>query len=350
MMPRISDNILTIIADMPPAYFAMVMATGIVSIASQLLGFDVIAVPLLWLNAFFYVVLWTLSIFRIGLYPQNFWSDFRSHERGPGYFTMIAGTCILGSQFVILQEAFELAIALWLVALALWFILVYGVFTALAVRAPKPLLQGSISGIWLVATVGAQSLSVLAGRLAPHFLAWAEALLLVGLCMFLIGGMLYLVIITLIFHRLLFLALPPEDVTPPYWINMGAAAITTLAGLTLVENGAGYSFVQAVSPFVLGFTLFFWAAASWWIPLLVLLGAWRYFVNRVKFTYSPQYWSVVFPLGMYTTCTAHLAGVTGMDWLMDIPRVFIWIALTAWAITFAGLIKSLFRSLSGPHQ
>ena len=42
------------IADLPPAYFAMVMATGIVSIASHLLGFRYLDISLLWLNVVFY--------------------------------------------------------------------------------------------------------------------------------------------------------------------------------------------------------------------------------------------------------------------------------------------------------
>ena len=41
---------------MHPAYFAMVMATGIVSIACHLLGMPVVALALFWLNIVFYVV------------------------------------------------------------------------------------------------------------------------------------------------------------------------------------------------------------------------------------------------------------------------------------------------------
>jgi tellurite resistance protein TehA-like permease len=349
-MPRVSSNIRMMIAEMPPAYFAMVMATGIVSIACHLLGFEFIAAPLLWLNVCFYVALWALTIVRVGLYPKRFLSDFRSHRVAPGFFTMVAGTCILGSQFVILRHAFHEGIILWVAGFALWGLLVYGVFSALAVKMNKPLFTESIDGIWLVTTVSTQSVSVLAALLEPHFPWYDGVLLFIALCMFLIGGMLYLIIITLIFYRLLFLELKPEAFAPTYWINMGAVAITTLAGSTLVESGESYPFLQTVKPFVIGFTVFFWAAATWWIPFLIVLGVWRYLVKRVEFAYTPQYWSVVFPLGMYTTCTAHLSGVLGLDWLMAIPRFFIYCALIAWALTFIGLIKSLAGSLSGFHQ
>ena len=53
------------IANLPPAYFAMVMATGIVSIASHLLGFRFLDISLLWLNVLFYAILWGLNIVRV---------------------------------------------------------------------------------------------------------------------------------------------------------------------------------------------------------------------------------------------------------------------------------------------
>jgi hypothetical protein len=58
--------------------------------------------------------------------------------------------------------------------------------------------------------------------------------LFVALSMYLLGAMLYLTIITLIFYRFTFLPMPMERLTPPYWINMGAVAVTTLAGCTLL--------------------------------------------------------------------------------------------------------------------
>jgi hypothetical protein len=39
-------------------------------------------------------------------------------------------------------------------------------------------------------------------------------------------------------------------------------------------------------PFVKGFSLFFWAIATWWIPMLVVLGIWRYLICRVPFAYD----------------------------------------------------------------
>jgi tellurite resistance protein TehA-like permease len=95
-----------------------------------------------------------------------------------------------------------------------------------------------------------------------------------------------------------------------------------------------------LAPFVKGFTLFFWAIGTAWIPMLVLLGVWRYLIRGVPFTYDPLYWGGVFPLGMYSVCTYRLAKILGASFLMPLSDVFMIVAVVAWAATFAGLIDS----------
>ncbi len=153
--------------------------------------------------------------------------------------------------------------------------------------------------------------------------------------------MLYLLLISLIFYRFTFFNLTTASLTPPYWINMGAVAITTLAGARLILAAPGWSLLAEILPFINGFTLFFWVAGTWWIPLLFILGIWRHLYKRFPLAYDPQYWGMVFPLGMYTACTFQLSKALNFEYLMLIPRCFIYLALGAWLVTFIGLIRSL---------
>ena len=127
----------------------------------------------------------------------------------------------------------------------------------------------------------------------------------------------------------------------------GAVAITTLAGSTLMLHAGQWEFLEGLVPFLRGFTLFFWATATWWIPLLFILGIWRHGYRRFPLRYDAQYWGMVFPLGMYTVSTAQLARATGLSYFDTIPRVFVGIAIAAWLFTGAGMVGRLLGRARG---
>jgi len=333
------------VAELHPGSFALVMATGIVSIAASLLGMRLVSRVLLWANALFFAALWILTLIRLAAHFPRLASDLTDHARGPGFFTVVAGTCVFGSQLVVLLEAFGTALILLALGALVWLVLIYGFLTAVMVRESKPDLGAGIHGGWLIAVVATQSLAVLASFLAPRYPAWAQGLLFAALCLYLLGGLLYLVLITLILYRLAFFPLTPAGLPPVYWVAMGAAAITTLAGARLMLDADQWPFLAGILPFLKGFTLLFWAAATWWIPLLTILGVWRHLARRFPLRYETPYWSLVFPLGMYTASTFVLAKGEGLAFLTVISRYFIWVAFAAWLLTFAGMIASLAKGL-----
>jgi hypothetical protein len=48
---------------------------------------------------------------------------------------------------------------------------------------------------------------------------------------------------------------------------------------------------------------------------------------------------------MYAVCTFEMVHAMSLDFLLPIARVFVYMALLAWAMTFVGLIRSLVGSL-----
>ncbi len=332
------------LAGMSPAYFALVMATGIVSLASQQLGLHAIAIALFGLNAVAWVVLWLLSLLRMVRHRRRFFGDMVDHLRGPGFFTAVAGTAVLGSQCALLAGDYRAAAALWGLAIVLWVGLTYTVFAAFTIKEDKPTLDRGITGGWLLAVVATQSIAVLSALLAAHIdQPWKLELNFFALSMWLWGGMLYIWMMSLIFYRYAFFRFSPGDLAPPYWINMGAMAISTLAGSLLIANAPDAPFLRSLLPFLKGFTVFYWATGTWWIPMLLVLAAWRYVFKRFPLRYDPLYWGAVFPLGMYAASTHEMARAMEFGFLGFLPPLFLGAALLAWTAACAGLLRRLAR-------
>lgn len=85
--------------------------------------------------------------------------------------------------------------------------------------------------------------------------------------------------------------------------------------------------------------------------MLVLLGVWRHGYGRFPLHHHPLFWGAVFPLGMYTACTHRLAEVTAASLIAVILKGFIYVAMTAWLVTFAGMMHGIvagLRKTKGP--
>ncbi len=335
------------VKDLSPANYAMVMATGIVSIAADSMGMERVAVALFWLNVGFFLVLWALSALRAAFFTRRFLDDMFDHQRGPGFLTVVAASCVLGSQFVILQGYYAPAFALWGVGCILWLGLTYAIFTGFSMKATKPPLDQGINGAWLLFVVAPQSIAVLSALLAARpGQQYTDEFSFLALSLWLCGGIIYVWLMAIIIYRLLFFKISPSDMAPSYWISMGAMAISTLAGAGLVVNAPGTPFLEALLSFLKGLTILYWAVGTWWIPALAIFWMWRHVYERVVLTYEPAQWSAVFPLGMYAAATFQMQRAMNLSFLKPISYCFVYIALVAWLAAFVGLVHTVVRQLA----
>ena len=327
------------------------MATGIVSLSAYLLGMPRLAFGLFVMNIAAYAAIWILNLIRFYRFREAMLRDLVNHRHGPGFLTAVAASGILGGQFVVMTANYRVAVGLLVLAIGLWIVLIYTILTVLTIKEDKPTLDEGITGAWLLAVVATQAVASLSALVALH---WHEPYRLMinffALSMWLWGGMLYIWMISLIFYRYTFFRFAPHDLSPPYWINMGAMAISTLAGARLIANAPEEPFLQSMLPFLKGFTVFYWATGTWWIPMLLILGIWRFVYRRFPLEYDPLYWGAVFPIGMYTACTFQMAQAMDLGFLFVVPRFFVYVALGAWAFTLLGLSRRLASGLFGFFQ
>ncbi|MDE1961377.1 MAG: tellurite resistance/C4-dicarboxylate transporter family protein [Xanthomonadaceae bacterium] len=329
---------------MSPGYFSMVMATGILSLAAHLLAVPLVPDVLFALNWILFVIICVLAVARLYWYPRRVIEDLFDHLRASGFFTFVAACSILGSQCLLLGGSLRIAVLLGGAGLLAWIGLIYTIFAVLTVKTHKPSLDRGINGGWLLAVVATQSMAVLAALIAARVPQPLRLELnFFALSMWLWGGMLYIWMMSLIFYRYTFFEFSPADLSPPYWINMGAMAISTLAGSLLIINTPHAPFINSMLPFIKGFTVFYWATGTWWIPMLVVLAVWRHGIKRFPFAYDPMYWGAVFPLGMYAASTLRMMQAMNLDFLGRLPQLMFGIGLAAWTILFIGQLRALRR-------
>ncbi|MEZ0367340.1 tellurite resistance/C4-dicarboxylate transporter family protein [Mycobacterium sp. pUA109] len=322
-----------------PGYFALVMATGIVSIAMHQHHLHLLSAGLFWLACIAYVVLVVLTATRVITFGTEFAADFGDPRRAFSMFTFVAGTDVLGARFAV-DTHYWVAFALLMVGCPAWLILGYVVpWTAITRTTLRPVLQHA-NGTWFIWVVASQSVAVLAAGLEPVLETGRRELALLAVFSWSVGVFLYATVGIFVGARVLLFPLHPEDLTPPYWVSMGATAITVVAGARIVEM-AHAPMVDATRGLIAGTSVVFWTFGTWLIPPLIAASIWKHAMHRIPLRYEAPLWSVIFPLGMYAVGGQYLGSADQLPIVEYIGADEAWVALVAWALTFVAMLRHL---------
>lgn len=323
------------VRDLNPGYFALVMATGILSTAADQDGAAMLSAALLVLTIVCYLVLLAATSWRVASYRAEFLADATDPALAFAMFTFVAGSDVLGARLAAAGYG-AIAEILLVLAGAAWLLLSYGIPLALITgRGAASALAGA-NGTWFLSIVGTQSIVVVLAGLEPL----PSPLAALAVALWAAGVVLYLIVATLVLARLLHFPVPPAGLTPAYWVSMGATAISVLAGAKLLALPAG-PLLAAVHPVLAGLSVILWASGSWLIPLLAGLGVWRHLVRGVPVRYEPGLWSLAFPLGMYCVASQALGHALRVRWLVSVGHAGTWAVLAVWVVLFAAMLVSL---------
>ena len=194
-------------------------------------------------------------------------------------------------------------------------------------------LRDRIHGAWLLFSVAASGLAILAAKLASttgngQWLIAAVALWIVALAI-------HVVMAVLMVRRAIAERLDRNGFQPDSWVLMGSLAIAVVAGHYIhkqIGNGlAGSVYVTMVTA---------WAVATLWIPLLIYFSLHRVEHRPRLLRFTGAWWTLVFPLVMYSAATSAIASDIHARALQTVALVFFWDALLAWSIVaIAGLLR-----------
>jgi tellurite resistance protein TehA-like permease len=316
------------------------MATGIIAVGAWQQDLDVAASVLFAVASAALIVLLVLNLVRLVAHSGRFVADLTHHGWGFAFLTAVAALDVVGSGAALIHGWWGLAWVCWIAAMVSWVVLLYPALLAVVLDDEKPDLSVGINGTWFLLTVSTESIAVLGAvllvRTGPN-----QAIELIALSTFVLGIVLYLIVMTLLFLRWTFRPVSPAELQPPSWIAAGALAITVLAGSTLLSSPDRLPRIERLAPFLEGLVLLAWATATFWLPVMVAMGVWRHGIRRVPLSYHPSMWSMVFPIGMYGVATFRMIPVTGFTGLDMVPKVVLGIATVAWAATAVGTVRSL---------
>lgn len=328
---------------LPPEVFALVMATGIVSIAAADQRYHVIALILDVVAAAAFALFTVMISARLASAPAAFGRQLRDPDVALRSFTFVAACGVLATGLGPEpgQGRMLLAWSLGAVALIAWLGLLPAAITDVCSR-PAGELRDHAHGSWLLVSVGTQSLAISAADLA-HGTA-ARPLLLLALAWWLLGLLGYVVVTWLIMWRALVGPFVPEKVTPDSWILMGALAIATLAGNRILAARPATTGLDWLITVARPQTLVLWIMASAWIPLLLAAQMWRAARRPASLHYEGVWWATVFPLGMYSAATFGLGVAQRNLILRTVSLSFFWVGFTTWLIVAFGLLHNQWRT------
>ncbi len=339
-----------------PGWFGAVMGTGIVAVAAFLNPGNVVSLApaaralgqtMAVLAAAAAVVLVVPYLGRFVRHPDAALADLRDPVAGAMYATFPGGILVLaavasavGPTWWSAPTVRDLVAALAFVGVPLAFAMSLLFAYLLFVRAEMVL--ESVNGGWFIPPVVNVVVPLVLVPLVPGSPpVTARALLLASYGFWGMGFVLYLLIVTMLHHRLVVHALPHAALAPSLWIGLGPIGVGALALVKMAA--AGTAVFGSSGPTVallsrLAATAL-WGFGVWWLATAALLLV--HYRRSGRLPFGIGWWAFTFPLGAYTVATLSLArawNLSGLEWvgagLFVLLGVF-WLtvaARTTWAV------------------
>ncbi len=336
-----------------PAWFASVMGTGILAVATHhadavVSGLENVAVALWLLTTALCAVLVVPWVARWLGYPKEAWADTGHPTRGPFYSTLPIGLLVLGVTFASIGSArmdsgtaIRVAQGLWILGAILAF--VFGVVVPYRWFTSPSVPLEHVNGGWFIPPVAN---IVVPAAAAPLISTWGSAdacrfACIAAFAFFGMGFLLFLVVGVLLVGRLIQHALPEAHLAPTLWIGLGPIGVGSLAlvRLSMTASPVFGAYAPEAQVLLRLAALALWGFGLWWLAIAIALTL-RYL--RQPFPFAMSWWAFTFPLGAYTVATFLLGDAFDAGYLTAFGFV-LWILLVAfWSVVLVRTIAGVY--------
>ncbi len=339
-----------------PGWFGAVMGTAVVGIVAyqnpgHIAGLADLAkwfgVLMVAVAALLAVGLGVPYVARWVRHPDAARADLSSPVAGALYGTFPGGILVLavgiatvgpslGSAHAVTATVAVLAAVGIVLAFAVSVLFAYLLFAAPHVG------QETANGAWFIPPVVNIVVPLALVPLVPHVAASDAALLVAAGYAFLgMGLLLFLLVASLIYDRLVFHPLPAAPLAPSLWIGLGPVGVGALVLLRLAQAGAplwGPAATDVATLSTIAATVL-WGFGLWWLATAVLLlGG---YLRRGRLPFGIGWWAFTFPLGAYAASTVGIARAWRSDVLEGFAAVLFLLLVAFWIVVSAGTLRAL---------
>ena len=339
-----------------PGWFGAVMGTAIIGViayqnpgngAALTDAAHAVGVAMVGLATILAFVLGVPYVGRWLRHPGPAAADLRHPVTGALYATFPGGILVLAVAIATVGPsiASQAAIATVVTVLAVPGIaLAFGVsvlFAYLLFVSPDVGPQ-SVNGGWFIPPVVNIIVPLVVLPLVPQLgAADATTLIVAGYAFFGMGLLLFLLVASLLYDRLVFHPLPAAPLAPSLWIGLGPVGVGALVLLRLAQagstiwgpSGAAVATLSTISATAL------WGFGLWWLAAAALLLAG--YMRRGRLPFGIGWWAFTFPLGAYAASTLAIARAWDSPLLEGLAVVLFVALVSFWLVVTAGTLRAL---------
>jgi C4-dicarboxylate transporter/malic acid transport protein len=339
-----------------PGWFGAVMGTAVIGIIAYQNPGNVAAlhdaahimgVAMVGLAAVLALVLGAPYVGRWVRHPGPAVADLRHPVIGALYATFPGGILVLAVAIATVGPSIapQATIATAVAILAVpGIVLAFGVSVVFAylLFVAQDVGPQSVNGGWFIPPVVNIIVPLVLLPLVPELsVTDATTIVIAGYAFFGMGLLLFLLVASLLYDRLVFHPLPAAPLAPSLWIGLGPIGVGALVLLRLAQAGAP---VWGASAPIVG-TLStvaataLWGFGLWWLAAaILLLGG---YLRRGRLSFGIGWWAFTFPLGAYTAATLGLARAWASGPL-EACAVVLFLALVGfWLMVATGTLRAL---------